>query len=146
MENFKEENQAKDQIVKELINDIRSNEDDEKVFDNSVDDVKPVLNVNHDTVKSAYKIKKRIQLKILSKGVPSNVAAKLSHLSEVNDSEAEIVKRVIDRYGTDNLSPELIELINKYINTPIWPWIEMEWALNEKMKAEISMIVEASKS
>jgi hypothetical protein len=146
--NDKEEvSSSEKSIENELIQDLRASEEDDQQNSNGTPDIiKPVLNLEHHTVKSAYKIKKRIQLAIHSKDVPLSIKPKLSHLSEVTDNEAEVVKRVLDRYGSDNLRPEWIELLNKYINTPLWPLLEMEWALNEKMKADIAMICEGAKS
>ncbi len=122
-----------------------NNSEGEKVQVVNADSVKPILDISQDTIKYVYKIKKRFQLAFHSKNVPSHIKPKLSHLAKVEDREAEVIKRVVDKYGSDNLPPEVIGFIQKYIDTPIWPWVEMELELNDMMKTNIQVIVNQHK-
>lgn len=126
------------QAERELLNDLKQVEmEDEKGGAVILDPVKPKLDIEHYAVKSLYGFKKKAQVAYHSRGAPEAIKSKLSHLSKVEDREAEIIKRLIDRYGSNNLSPEWIELINKHLNTEIWLWLEMEWEQNEKMRITI---------
>ncbi len=132
------------QIEREFAQGLQDAEviDGEKVSPGGPGPTQSGLNLDRLALKSVYKIKKALQVRVLSSDVPEAIKPKLSHLSKVEDSEIEVLKLVLDRYGSENLSPEWIEMINKYLNTPLWPWLEMELELHQKLKAEIKVIVD----
>lgn len=105
--------------------------------------VKPGLNLGSPLIKIFCRVKNRVQFGMVTKNLPDDVKDKLQRFNEVKDQEVAIYKSAIDQYGTEHLSPEWIELLNKYANSPLAPLIEFEVEKFHLMKAEATLLLKA---
>lgn len=98
------------------------------------------LDLGAPLVKLVCRIKNGVQFRMATKNLSDDVKVKLQHFCEVEDKEVAIYKSAIDLYATDHLSPELIDLINKYANSPLAPLIEYEVEKFRLMQAEVKLL------
>lgn len=103
--------------------------------------VKPGLNLGHPVVKLFCKLKNNVQFKMVTKNVPEDIREKLQRFNEVKDAEIVVYKTALDQYGTEYLSPEIIEMFNKYANSPLAPLIEFEIEKFNLMQAEVRILL-----
>ena len=87
---------------------------------------KPRLNVGSAGIKLFCRGENFVMFRVATRDFPEAVKERVKHLSDVSDKEVELTKNVIDQYGSDHLSPELIEMINKYSNSPLAPLIQFK--------------------
>lgn len=132
-------NQVQKDFQQGLVNaESHANEPDQKTV---LSDGKPALNLGSPAVKVFCRIKNSVQFSMVTKGIPENVKSQLQHFNTVEDLEVVLYKKALDQYGEECLSPELIELINKYSNSPLAPLVEYEIEKFKKMRAEVVLLM-----
>lgn len=115
-----------DEIEKELdkeLSDVRM-DDSPKV--ETIEPVKSVLNVGPSYVKLFCRVENALLFRVATRDVSQDAKERLRPLAKTSDEEVKLTKTAIDYYGTDNLSPEMIKLINEYSNSPLAPLIQFK--------------------
>lgn len=100
---------------------------------------KPRLNIGPTYVKLFCRGENFFLFRMATRDVPLDVKEKLAPLIKTTDEEIKLTKEVIDYYGTDHLSPEWVEMINKYSNTPLAPLIHLKMDQYNSLRAQAKL-------